>query len=292
MKAIYDRELRSHLYGMTGAITAAFLLLMTGIYTAVYCLRSGYPTFSVALSGNFILSASFVYVLVIPVLTMRSLAEEKHQKTDQLLYALPLPLWKIVTAKYLAAVTVLAVPCAVMCLYPLILGQFGTVNYAADYGSILAFFLLGAALCAIGLFISSLTESQVIAAVISLGLFLLLFFMPLFAPVIPDTAAASLVCFLVLAVLAAVIFYVMTKNAGVSVCVGVILMAAVVLVYVAKQDLFVNAVPSILGAAALFDRLSPFSSGLFDLTAVVFYVTCAVLFVWLTVQSMEKKRWM
>ena len=292
MKAIYDRELRSHLYGMTGAITAAFLLLMTGIYTAVYCLRSGYPTFSVALSGNFILSASFVYVLVIPVLTMRSLAEEKHQKTDQLLYALPLPLWKIVTAKYLAAVTVLAVPCAVMCLYPLILGQFGAVNYAADYGSILAFFLLGAALCAIGLFISSLTESQVIAAVISLGLFLLLFFMPLFAPVIPDTAAASLVCFLVLAALAAVIFYVMTKNAGVSVCVGVILMAAVVLVYVAQQDLFVNAVPSILGAAALFDRLSPFSSGLFDLTAVVFYVTCAVLFVWLTVQSMEKKRWM
>ena len=292
MKAIYDRELRSHLYGMTGAITAAFLLLMTGIYTAVYCLRSGYPTFSVALSGNFILSASFVYVLVIPVLTMRSLAEEKHQKTDRLLYALPLPLWKIVTAKYLAAVTVLAVPCAVMCLYPLILGQFGAVNYAADYGSILAFFLLGAALCAIGLFISSLTESQVIAAVISLGLFLLLFFMPLFAPVIPDTAAASLVCFLVLAALAAVIFYVMTKNAGVSVCVGVILMAAVVLVYVAKQDLFVNAVPSILGAAALFDRLSPFSSGLFDLTAVVFYVTCAVLFVWLPVQSMEKKRWM
>ena len=292
MKAIYDRELRSHLYGMTGAITAAFLLLMTGIYTVVYCLRSGYPTFSVALSGNFILSASFVYVLVIPVLTMRSLAEEKHKKTDQLLYALPLPLWKIVTAKYLAAVTVLAVPCAVMCLYPLILGQFGAVNYAADYGSILAFFLLGAALCAIGLFISSLTESQVIAAVISLGLFLLLFFMPLFAPVIPDTAAASLVCFLVLAVLAAVIFYVMTKNAGVSVCVGVILMAAVVLVYVAKQDLFVNAVPSILGAAALFDRLSPFSSGLFDLTAVVFYVTCAILFVWLTVQSMEKKRWM
>ena len=114
MKAIYDRELRSHLYGMTGAITAAFLLLLTGIYTAVYCLRSGYPTFSVALAGNFILSANFVYVLVIPVLTMRSVAEEKHQKTDQLLYALPLPLWKIVTAKYLALVTVLAVLFAVI----------------------------------------------------------------------------------------------------------------------------------------------------------------------------------
>ncbi len=292
MKAIYKRELRSYLTGMTGAITAAFLLLMTGIYATVYCLRGGYPTFAVALSGNFILSVNFVYVLVIPVLTMRSVAEEKHAKTDQLLYALPLPLWKIVTAKYLAMVTVLAVPCGIMCLYPLLLAKFGTVNLASDYGAILAFFLLGAALCAIGLFVSSLTESQVIAAVISLGLFLLLFFMPLFAPLIPDSAAASFACFLLLAVVFAVIFYLMTKNAPVAACIGVILLAVVVLVYVAKSEIFENAVPSILSAAALFDRLSPFSSGLFDLTAVIFYISCAVLFVWLTVQSMEKKRWM
>ena len=127
---------------------------------------------------------------------------------------------------------------------------------------------------------------------ITLGLFLLLFFMPLFAPVIPDSAAASLVGFLLLTAIVGVIFYVMTKNAGVSVCVGVILMAAAVLVYVAKADLFTNAIPSILNGAALFDRLSPFSSGLFDLTAIVYYLTCAALFVWLTVQSMEKKRWM
>ena len=292
MKAIYKRELRSHLTGMTGAITAAFLLLMTGIYVAVYNLRGGYPTFAVALAGNFILSANFVYVLVIPVLTMRSVAEERHAKTDQLLYALPLPLWKIVVAKYLAAVTVLAVPCAVMAFYPLLLGKFGTVNYASDYGALLAFFLLGAALCAVGIFVSSLTESQVIAAVVTLGIFLLLYFMPLFAPVIPDSAAASFACFLLLAAVVGGIFYAMTKNAGVSVCVAVILMAAAVLVYVAKADLYVNAVPSILGAAALFDRLSPFSSGLFDLSAIVYYLTTAALFVWLTVQSMEKKRWM
>jgi ABC-2 type transport system permease protein len=292
MKAIYKRELQSHLTGMTGAVTIAFILLMTGIYASVYSLRGGYPSFAITLSGNFILSASFVYVLVIPVLTMRSIAEEKHARTDQLLYALPLPMWKIVTAKYLAMVTVLAVPCAVMCFYPLLLARFGTMNFAADYGAIFAFFLLGAALAAIGLFISSLTESQVIAAVISLGLFLLLFFMPLFAPMVPDSAAASLVCFLIFAVIAAAIFYLMTKNASVAAAVGVILCAAIVLVYVAKADLFRNAVPSLLKAVSIFDRMSPFSDGLFDLTALVFYISCAVLFVWLTVQSMEKKRWM
>ena len=292
MKAIYKRELQSHLTGMTGAVTIAFILLMTGIYTSVYSLRGGYPSFAVTLSGNFILSASFVYVLVIPVLTMRSIAEEKHARTDQLLYALPVPMWKIVTAKYLAMITVLAVPCVVMCFYPLLLARFGTMNFAADYGAIFAFFLLGAALAAIGLFISSLTESQVIAAVLSLGLFLLLFFMPLFAPMVPDSAAASLACFLILAVIAAVIFYLMTKNGSVAAAVGVILCAVIVLVYVAKAELFNNAVPSILQAASIFDRMSPFSDGLFDLTALAFYISCALLFVWLTVQSMEKKRWM
>jgi ABC-2 type transport system permease protein len=166
------------------------------------------------------------------------------------------------------------------------------MNFAADYGAILAFFLLGAALTAIGLFISSLTESQVIAAVISLGLFLLLFFMPLFAPMVPDSAAASLACFLILAAAAAAVFYLMTKNASVAAALGVILCAAIVLVYVAKSTLFENAVPSILSAVSVFDRLSPFSNGLFDLTAIAFYLSCAVLFVWLAVQSMEKKRWM
>ena len=292
MKAIYKRELQSHLTGMTGAVTVAFILLMTGIYCSIYSLRGGYPSFAVSLSGNFILSAAFVYVLVIPVLTMRSIAEEKHARTDQLLYALPLPMSKIVAAKYLAMLTVLAVPCGIMCFYPLLLGRFGTVNFAADYGAILAFFLLGAALTAIGLFISSLTESQVLAAVISLGLFLMLFFMPLLAPLIPDSAAGSFACFLVLAALAAVIFYSMTKNAAAAASVGVILAAGIVLAYVAKPDLFRNAVPSVLKAASVFDRMSPFSDGLFDLTAVIFYLSCSVLFVWLTVQSMEKKRWM
>ena len=179
-----------------------------------------------------------------------------------------------------------------MAFYPLLLGKFGTVNYASDYGALLAFFLLGAALCAVGIFVSSLTESQVIAAVVTLGIFLLLYFMPLFAPMIPDSAAASFVICLLLAVVAAVIMRIMTKNTAAAVSVGVLVAAAEALVYAAKPDLYRNAVPKALSGIALFDRLTPFSSGLFDLTAVVFYLTCAVLFVWLTVQSMEKRRWM
>ncbi|MBR4894828.1 MAG: ABC transporter permease [Clostridia bacterium] len=286
MSAVYKKELRTHLNGMTGAIVIAFLLLMVGIYTIAYNLRGMYPNFETTVSA-----ASFLYVLAIPVLTMRSVAEEKHAKTDQLLYSLPMSMTQIVLAKYFAMVTILAIPCGVICFYPLILGSFGTVRYSTAYAMILAFFLLGAALIAIGMFLSSLTESQVIAAVLTLAILLLLNFMSGLATLIPSSAAASLAGFLILALIAAVIVRIMTKNTTVAVSAGVILAAAMVLVYAVDASLYENAIPRLFSALALFDRLSPFSQGLFDVTAIVFYLSAAALFVYLTVQSMEKKRW-
>lgn len=286
MSAVYKKELRTYLNGMTGAIVVAFLLLMVGIYTIAYNLRGMYPNFETTVSA-----ASFLYVLAIPVLTMRSVAEEKHAKTDQLLYSLPMSMTQIVLAKYFAMVTVLAVPICVICFYPIILGSFGTVLYSTAYAMILAFFLLGAALIAIGMFLSSLTESQVIAAVLCLAVLLLLNFMSGIAAMIPTSAAVSLAGFLILALIAAVIVRVMTKNTTVAVSAGVILAAAMVLVYAVDSSVYENAIPRLFSAMAFFDRLSPFSQGLFDVTAIVFYLSAAALFVYLTVQSMEKKRW-
>ncbi len=286
MVSVFKKELRAFLNGMTGAVAVGFLLLMTGIYMTAYNLRGNYPNFELTLSG-----VSFIYVLVIPVLTMRSVADEKHSKTDQLLYSLPVSVTEIVLAKYFAMVTVLAVPCLVMCFYPLILATLGTVKLGTAYAGILAFFLLGCALTALGMFISSLTESQVLAAVISLAAVLLLNFMSAIATLVPESSAASLVGFLIAAALIGALVYVMTKSPVVSASVGVILMAGVALVYVAKQDLFFGAIPSILSAIAIFDRLNPFQQGLFDMTSVIFWISTAALFMYLTVQSMEKKRW-
>ena len=284
MSAIYKRELHSYFCGMTGPIFMAFLLLMTGIYMTVYNLTGGYPNFEVALSG-----VSFVFLIAVPVLTMRSMAEEKHARTDQLLYALPVSLTSVVMAKYLAMVTVLGIPVGVMCFYPLILGQYGKVGFASAYGSILAFFLLGCALIAIGMFISSLTESQVIAAVVSVGVLLLTYLMSGLAGLLPETAGASYAGFLVAAILVGLIIQVMVKNSTVSVtAVLVVILSAL---YFFRQELFAGALPDLLESLALFDRMYSFTNGIFDLTAVVYYLTVAALFVYLTVQSMDKKRW-
>ena len=286
MSAIYKRELHSYFCGMTAPIFVAFLLLMTGIYMTVYNLMGGYPGFEAALSG-----VSFVFLIAVPVLTMRSLAEEKHAKTDQLLYALPVSLTSVVLAKYLAMVTVLAVPTGVMCVYPLILNRYGTIGFASAYGSILAFFLLGCALIAVGMFISTLTESQLIAAVVSVGVLLLTYLMAGLAGMIPESTGASFAGFLVIAVLIGVVVQVMVKNSTVSMGVTAVLVAIVSVLYFIKEDLFTGALPDLLEALALFDRLYSFTNGIFDLTAIVYYLTVAALFVYLTVQSMDKKRW-
>jgi len=286
MSAIYKRELHSYFCGMTGAIFIAFLLLMTGIYMTVYNLLGGYPTFEVALSG-----VTFVFLIAVPVLTMRSLAEEKHAKTDQLLYALPVSLSSVVMAKYLAMVTVLAVPVGVMCFYPLLLNSFGSVNFGSAYGSILAFFLLGCALIAIGMFISSLTESQVIAAVLSVGVLLLTYLMAGLASMIPETAGASYVGFLAIAILVGLVVQVMVKNSTVSMGTAAVLIVGTSALYFWKSEWFAGTLPILLEKLALFDRLDSFINGVFDLTAIVYYLTVAALFVYLTVQSMDKKRW-
>ena len=161
MAAIYKKELRSYFTSMTGYICMAFMLVVIGIYYAVINLASGYPYFGYTLSCVIVL-----FLLMTPVLTMRILAEEKSRKTDQLLLTAPVSLWKIVVGKYLAMVTVFGLALLVTCFYPLILSRFGTVSLSMAYTAILGYFLYGAACIAIGLFISSVTESQVIAALL------------------------------------------------------------------------------------------------------------------------------
>ena len=161
MTAIYKRELKSYLTSMVGYLFIFFILVLAGIYFSAYQLSAAYPKFEYTLSA-----ITFVFLIGVPILTMRVLAEERKQKTDQLLLTSPVSVGGIVIGKYLALVTVYAIPMAVMCTYPLIMSKFGTVSFASAYTAVLGFFLLGCANIAIGVFMSALTESQVIAAVL------------------------------------------------------------------------------------------------------------------------------
>lgn len=162
MRAIYKRELKACLNSFVGWLFLAVVLFLTGLYTTVYNLLQG----SVYLTDTLV-SCRILFMIAIPVLTMRILAEERKNRTDQMILTAPVSIWKVVLGKFLALETVFAVPCLILCLYPPLFGRYGTIPYVENYVGLLGFFLYGSAAIAIGVFVSSLTESQVIAAVLT-----------------------------------------------------------------------------------------------------------------------------
>ena len=286
MTAIFRREVGSYFKGVLGYLLAAFLLVFAGIYCMAYNLSGYYANFEYVLSG-----ISFIYLIAVPIISMRAVAEEKRQKTDQLLYSLPIRLSSVVMGKYLAMLTVLAVPTLILCLYPLILSQFGEINYVTAYGAIVGFFLMGGCLLSIGLFISSVTESQVSAAVITLVTMLLLYFMSSLASFLPTDASSSLSALMVAAIVLAIILYLLTKNSLVSVLVGAVMIGGLYLWYQADSTAFSGLFAKIMEALSVFDRFETFVEGIFDLNCVVYYLSITGVCLFLTVQSMEKRRW-
>lgn len=286
MSALYKKELKSMFYEMTAPLFIAYVLLWNGIYTNLYNLANRIPKFEYAVAA-----ASFISLLAVPILTMRSFAEERSRKTDQLLYFLPMRSSGVIAAKYLAMVTVFAIPCAVMALYPLMLSMYGEISFAPAYTTLLAYFLLGAAVIAVCMFISSLTESQVIAAVLSVGVILLSYFMSSFSTMLSSTASHSFVGMLVIAALVALIIYTLTKNAFVGG--GFFAIGAVValIVYLVNSTLYEGLMSKLLAPLSMFTRIDTYVNGMFDICGIVYYLSVIGLFVFFTVQSFEKRRW-
>jgi ABC-2 type transport system permease protein len=289
MNAIYTKELKGYFRNVTGFVFFAFMSAIIGIYAAVINFSYAYPNFEYVLTG-----INFIFLLVVPLLTMRAISEERHQKTDQLIYSLPIKISKVVLGKFFAVLTVFALPLLLSAIYPLILSLYdpsGYISYASSYGTLLAFFLLGAALISIGLFMSSLTENQIISAVMCFGAVLLSILTEALANIIPSSVNASFFGFIVILILVAFLIYFLTKNSNLAWLSFIVLDIPLVLIRFIKSDLLYGALPSMLKAVSLFDKLDNFASGIFDITALIYYISIMALFLFFTVQSMEKRRW-
>lgn len=286
MMAIFKREFKSYFNGVIGFLFIAVLLAFTGVFVTNFNLMGGYAAFEYSLE-----STAIVFLLAIPILTMRSLAEDKRLKTDKLLYSLPVKLSHVIIGKYLAMLAVLLVPTVALAFYPLILSAFGTVNFAVAYACLAAFFLLGAALIAVCLFLSSLADSQIVAALLGFAAVLAVYMAQSIAALIPDTAVVSLLCLLAVILVIGVIGYFLTKSIPLVCGIGAVLACPTLIVFFVSPSQFEGLFPTLLSKLALFDRFSIFSYGLLDISALVLFLSVAVFFVTLTVLGAEKKRW-
>jgi ABC-2 type transport system permease protein len=238
MLAIYKREFKSYFQSMIGYVFIAFLALFVGIYFMAYNLNSGYPYFSYSLYG-----ATFIFLVAVPILTMKSFSEERRSKTDQMLLTAPVRLVDIVAGKFLAMASVLLIPVLLFCLYPIVIKLNGNAYLKVDYLAILAFFLMGCVYIAIGMFISALTESQIIAAVGTFAVLLVLYLWDGLLSFLPSNTVGTFLS-------------------------GILEKLEITHVF---SDIFLNQT--------------------FSISGLIYYLSLIVLFHFLTVQTIQKRRW-
>lgn len=286
MTAVYKREIKSYLTSMIGYVFIFFILLLTGIYFSAYQLAAAYPKFEYTLSA-----LTFVFLIAVPILTMRVLAEERKQKTDQLLLTSPVSVEKIVMGKYLALVTIYAIPTGIMCFYPLLMSKFGTVSFGTAYTALLGFFLLGCANLAIGVFISSLTESMVIAAVLTFVFLFAFYMMNGISSFFSEGSLSTCITFGLLILAAAIIVYTMIKNFLISAIVCIAGEAVLAIIYIVNSDFFSGGIQKVLDIFNLSSHFDNFANAIFDVKGILYFLSVIAVCLFLTVQSIVKRRW-
>lgn len=297
MFAVFKREFKTYMNNVYGWMFMAVLLMFVGISMFIHNLALGLPNIEYALLwSNYTdyswMNGELILLLLVPILCMRSMAEDKRNKTDMFYLSLPMQTSSVVLGKYFALLAVFAIPCAVICLYPLILGLFGEVNFLGAYVTLFCYFLLGAALIAVCQFLSSLTDNMVVAAVLGIVGCLLMYFVPILSYVLPTTAIVSFVGFVILAALIAGVAFLATRNLTVTAIAGASLIIPLSVLYMIFGKHFAGLLPT------LMEYMSPFTHvegigfyGLFDLRSLILLLSYPVFFVFLTVQSVDKKRW-
>ena len=269
MTAIFKREFRSFFHGMLGYVLTAFLVASSGLYFLARCLIYGLTDFSYYTLYQTI----FMLLLYIPVLAMRSLAEERHSRTDQLLLTSPVSVWGIVLGKFFAMAAVFALPCAVDAVMIFILWALGSTVAAllANLAGLLCYFLLGCAAIALCEYLSGLTENQIIAAVAGFSALLLAYLMPSLRSMFNAGSAVALAVF--------------TGIAGAAFCLGLTGL------FLLRSAWLTEAFSAVLSALCLFTPFEDFVNNSFSIPAVVYYLTVTAVFLFFTAQDIEKRRW-
>ena len=286
MLAILKRETKSYFTGMIGYVVVAVFLAVLGLYFTNQNLMFASPDF-----GGVLYTCTILLLFLLPALSMRSFAEERRAKTDQLLLTSPVSIPGIVLGKFLAQMAVFCVPLLAAAVMPPILTAFGRVNLIGAYASLLGFVLLGAACISIGTFLSSLTENQIIAYLSTFGVLLVCYLMNGIRSMFTSGNLLAFLVFTVVLLIAAILVGVTCKSLVAGAGTFFAGVAALFVLFTVRPAWLLSAFNAVLSALALFDPFTNIVSGMFSLTAMLYYLSVTALFLFLTGQTLERRRW-
>lgn len=286
MAAIFKRETRAYYTGMIGYVTAAVSLFFLGLYFTNRNLMYASSDFA-----SVLYTTTMILLFLLPAVSMRSFAEDRRNKTDQLLLTSPVSIPAIVLGKFLAEFVVFAAPMAVALIMPLILMAFGNVSLISAYSALFTYLLLGAACLAVGTWISALTENQIIAYLATFGVLIVSYLMNGIQTMFTSGSLLALVVFLVVLLIASILVGVVCKS--LTSCCAVFCAGGILLgvLFVLRPTWLLSAFDSVLSAMALFEPFNGVVGGVFSISAIVYYLSVIALFLFLTGQSLERRRW-
>jgi ABC-2 type transport system permease protein len=286
MFAIYKKELRQYFNTVTGYAFLGFMVLITGYFFVSQNIAGANSNYNETLVGSLIM-----FLILMPVLTMRSFAEESRQKTDQLLFTSPVQVPEIVAAKFLSAITLYLIGIAITMCFPVVLSQLGSFDWRLTIGGVIGYFLMGACLISVGIFVSVLTDNQIVAAATTFAAIFLLLMMDNISAAAPISTASSIIFAAVIVALIGIFVYFSTKQLWITLIFALICYAGMGVVYFAKRTLYDGLITKVLSWFSVLSRFENFYMGILSLSDVVYYITFSIAFLYLTVSVIEKRRW-
>jgi len=286
MLAIFKRELKTYFLTPTGYIFLALFLLITGIFFTLSNILPKNPTFA-----PFLDSILFLFLLCVPILTMRLMTDEKRFRTDQLLLTSPVKIIDIVLGKYFAALVLFCIALGVTVIYAVILNAYGSLDTWESFGAYLGFVFLGSAFIALGLYVSAATENQVIAAIVTFGALLIVWILDFVRQGVPADMISGMIFTIALFAALNVWIYFSTRNILILICTCAVSAAAFLLLFFLKEELFLGLIGKTLGWLSLVSRYKSFSMGILKVDTIIYYLSFAAFFNYLTVRLIERRRW-
>lgn len=286
MLAIFKKEIRGYFTSFIGYVFVALFLGLIGLYFYINNILSGSTRFETVLD-----TSCFAFMILIPAITMRVMAEENHQKTDQLLLTAPVSTKSIILGKYMALMAIFGTIMLVSCMFPLFLTKYGAVNLKSAYAAILGYYLLGGTFMAVGLFVSTCTENQLVACAITFVIVLLTNLADGIASLFPSDNRTGLIVFSIIFLLLCGVAYLMMRNIVVVISIAAIGEAILTILYVVKPTVYDGLIVKVFSWFSVTSRFTIFAGGILDVSAILYYLSFIFVFLFLAIQCLNKRRW-
>ncbi|MFD3156599.1 ABC transporter permease [Haloimpatiens sp. FM7330] len=286
MLTIFNKEFKSYFHSYIGYIFLIVFLLISGLLFTLSNLLPGNGFYN-----DLIYSMNYIFLFLAPLLTMKLISNETHERTDQLLFTSPVKLWEIVLGKFLAASAIFLIAVIITFAYPLILSHFGTIPAGEIIGAYIGFILMGMCFISIGLFVSSLTDNQVTAAFGTFGALFFIWLIDWLTSALPTSVISGIIFCVLLVLFICLIIYNNTNNIYLSICFGVLSSVIILAIYFVNKSIYDSLIVNFFGWFSLLKRYEPFNIGMLNLSSIVYYITFCITFIFLTIKTIDKRRW-